>query len=99
MGHYRSSLCAGVAAASLLLATGLVSAAQAAGGMTDPDASVTCGAFARTGHGNWTATAPSVLAYNNGMTIPIAPGQSFAPNQTVGGVEVTSTLDRQCGNL
>lgn len=100
MKHRRNSLCAGIAAAAaLLLTAGAVSTAQAAAGMTDPDAYVSCGAFARSGHGAWIATAPTTLSYNNGMTIPISPGQSFAPNQTVGGVEVTSTLDRQCGNM
>ena len=67
--------------------------------MTDPDAAVACGAFQRRGGGSWTATAPTMLSYDNGMTVNIAPGESFLPNQTVGGVEVTATLDRHCGNL
>lgn len=82
-------------AAGLLLAAAPVYAQV---GMTDPDAPVACQAFERSGSGSWTATAPTTLDYNNGMSLAIAPGQTFSPNQTVGGVEVTSTLDRHCGN-
>ena len=87
-------------AAAALLLTGVAAApVYAQVSMTDPDASVACGAFQRSGAGAWTAVAPATLDYNNGMSLNVAPGEMFAPNQTIGGVEVTSTLDRHCGNF
>lgn len=85
----------GLAAAGLLMVAAPVYAQV---GMTDPDAPVACRAFERWGAGSWTATAPTTLDYDNGMSLSVAPGQTFAPNQTVGGIEVTSTLNRHCGN-
>ncbi len=88
-----------LAAASLLL-TGLAAApVYAQVSMTDPDAPVACTAFQRWGGGSWTATAPTTLSYDNGMSLAVRPGETFVPNQTVGGIEVTSTLDRHCGNI
>ena len=94
-----NSLRFNLAAAALLLAGAAAAPVYAQVSMTDPDAAVACGAFQRSGAGAWTAIAPTTLDYNNGMSLNIGPGESFAPNQTVGGVEVTSTLDRHCGNL
>ena len=89
-----------LAAAAALLAGGVIATpSQAQLSMTDPDAGVTCGAFQRGGNGSWTAVAPTTLDYTNGMSLAIRPGQTFYPNQTVGGIEVTSTIDRQCGNM
>lgn len=89
-----------LAAASVLLAGSAAAVpAMAQVSMTDPDAAVSCGAFQRWGSGGWTATAPTTLNFDNGMSLPVAPGQSFAPGSTVGGVEVTATLDRHCGNI
>ncbi|HEX3952024.1 MAG TPA: hypothetical protein VHW90_00530 [Stellaceae bacterium] len=84
--------------AAALLAAGVVSPALAAGGPSDYDAHVPCGAFQRSGSGSWTAVAPVTLHVQGGP-ISIAPGQSFAPNTTVGGVAVPVILDRHCGNL
>ena len=85
--------------AAVLLPSCLIAApVHAQVGASDPDASVACGAFQRFG-GAWTAIAPTSLSYDNGVMLSVAPGQTFVPNQTVGGIEVTSTLDRQCGNL
>jgi hypothetical protein len=94
-----NSLRLNVAAATLLL-TGVAAApVYAQVSMTDPDAAVACGAFARFGGGSWTATSSTTLNYDNGMSLAIRPGETFTPNATVGGVEVTSTLDRHCGNM
>jgi hypothetical protein len=90
---FRRGLAAGI---PLLAAGGVPVYAQI--GMTDPDAGVVCGAFARAPGGVWTATAPTTLNYTNGMVLNIAPGEMFAPNRTIGGVEVSSTLDRHCSN-
>ena len=99
MKSISNSLRLNVAAAALLLIGSAAVPVYAQVSMTDPDAAVSCGAFQRYGGGAWTAVAPTTLDYNNGMSLNIAPGQSFAPNQTVGGVEVTATLDRHCGNM
>ena len=83
-----------------LLLTGAIAApASAQMYMSDPDAQPACAAFARNGGGAWMATAPSTLAFDTGTTIPVRPGQTFAPNQTVGGIEVSAVLDRHCGNM
>ncbi len=87
-----------LSAAALLLAGG-AAPVFAQVGMTDPDAAVACGAFERFPGGTWTATAPTTLNYDSGMSLSVQPGETFAPNQTVGGVEITSTLDRHCGNM
>ena len=94
-----NSLRLNVAAAALLLIGSAAVPVYAQVSMTDPDAAVACGAFQRYAGGTWTAVAPTTLDYNNGVSLRIAPGQSFTPNATVGGVEVTATLDRHCGNM
>jgi hypothetical protein len=33
-----------------------------------------------------------------GVQLNLAPGQTFAKNQFVSGIEVTTVLDRNCGN-
>jgi hypothetical protein len=85
------------AAAAALLLTGAPVYAQVS--MTDPDAAVACQAFQRVGNGAWTATAPTTLSYNNGMSLAVRPGETFYPSRPVGGIEVTATIDRHCGNL
>ena len=94
-----NSLRFSLAAAALLLIGTVAAPVYAQVSMTDPDAAVACGAFQRSGNGSWTATSPTTLDYNNGMALGVAPGETFSPNQTVGGIEVTSTLDRHCGNF
>ena len=98
MTQTRHIVLGAVAAAALFLSVGSAAPVFAQVSMTDPDAAVACGAFQRSGHGAWTAVAPTTLGFDNGMVLRIAPGQSFAPNRTVGGVEVTAVLDRHCGN-
>lgn len=88
-----------LAGAALLLACAAAAPVRAQVSMTDPDAPVACGAFQRSGGGAWTAISPTQLAFDNGMSLPVAPGQTFAPGSTVGGVEVTAALDRHCGNI
>ena len=99
MKRISNSVRLNLAAAALLLTGFAAAPVYAQVSMTDPDAAVACGAFQRWGGGSWTATSPTTLDYNNGMSLSVAPGETFAPNQTVGGVEVTSTLDRHCGNM
>ncbi|HTV89843.1 MAG TPA: hypothetical protein VME41_12575 [Stellaceae bacterium] len=89
----------GLAAAALLLAAGSAAPAWALPSVTDPDAAVACQAFQPNGAGGWMATAPTTLDYNNGTALNISPGETFAPSQIIGGVEVVTTLERHCGNL
>lgn len=99
MKQFRSVVCLSLAAAALPLTGGTAAPAYAQVSMTDPDAHVLCPAFQRSGHGAWTATAPVTLDFSNGLSIRVAPGQSFVPNSTTGGVEVSAVLDRHCGNM
>jgi hypothetical protein len=62
-----------------------------------PDGRVACDAFQRRGYGSWTVLRPTTI-YPGGVALNLAPGQTFAPNQTVDGFEVTAILDRNCGN-
>ncbi len=94
-----NSLRVNLAAAALLTIAAAAAPAHAQVNMTDPDAAVACSAFQRYGGGSWTAVSPTTLDYDNGMSIAVRPGQTFTPTATVGGVEVTSTLDRHCGNM
>ncbi len=96
IGH---SLRLNLAAGALLTIGAAAVPAHAQVSMTDPDAAVACGAFQRYGSGSWTAVSPTTLNYDNGMSIAIRPGETFTPNATVGGFEVTSTLARHCGNM
>ena len=96
MKHTRTAVRFALAAAALLAVSAPLYAQVY---MSDPNAAVACGAFQRWGNGNWTATAPSTLAFDNGTTIAVRPGQTFHPNQTFGGIEVSANIDRHCGNL
>ena len=86
-------------AAVVLAIAGFTGSARAQVGITDPDAAVACGAFQRWGGGAWTAMGPTILDYDNGMSLAVAAGETFIPGSTIGGVEVTATLNRHCGNL
>ena len=99
MNSYSNRIPGLFIAATLLLGSAAAVPAMAQVSMTNPDAAVACGAFQRFGGGAWSAIAPTTLNFDNGMSVSVRPGQSFAPGSTVGGVEVTATLDRHCGNL
>ena len=88
-----------VAAAALLLA-GAAVPVQAQMSVNDSDATaVNCGAFQRWGAGGWTVTSPTSMSFDNGSTVRLAPGMSFGPGTTQGGVAIPVILDRHCGNL
>jgi len=89
----------GLAAAVLLLAGGAAAPVSAQVSMTDPDGPVACSAFERVPGGSWTATASTMLNFDNGTSVAVRPGESFVPNHTVGGVEVSAVIDRHCGNM
>jgi hypothetical protein len=85
--------------AGVLLAGSAAIPIHAQVSMTDPDAAVACQAFTRWGGGAWSATAPTMLNFDTGVSLAVRPGETFAPNHTVGGVEVSAVLDRHCGNI
>ena len=86
---------------SLIAAAGLFAGlAWAHPGMAQvsaPDGPVACQNFARNGYGDWRVVHPTTLS-SEGVTLNLAPGQTFAPSQMVGGIEPTAILDRNCGN-
>jgi hypothetical protein len=43
--------------------------------------------------------SPTTMNFDNGSTVSLAPGQSFGPGSTQGGVAIPVILDRHCGNL
>jgi hypothetical protein len=62
------------------------------------DGPIACGDFQRGPNGSWTVLHPTMIS-PSGVTMNLAPGQTFAKNQFLGRVEVTTVLDRHCGNL
>lgn len=61
------------------------------------DGPVACGNFQRSPNGSWTVLRPTVIS-PQGVQLNLVPGQTFAKNQFVSGIEVTTVLDRNCGN-
>jgi hypothetical protein len=53
--------------------------------------------FERGANGSWTVLRPAVIA-PQGVAFTLAPGQTFSKNQWVAGIDVTTVLDRNCGN-
>lgn len=88
-----------VAAAALFLAGASVPV-QAQMSVNDADATaVNCSSFQRWGAGGWTVTSPTSMSLDNGAEIRLAPGMSFGPGTTQGGIAIPVILDRHCGNL
>jgi len=86
------------AAAAAMLFFGCVTAhpgmAQRRSGSDGP---IACGDFQRGPNGSWTVLRPTTIRAQ-GVQLNLAPGQTFAKNQFVSGIEVTTVLDRNCGN-
>jgi hypothetical protein len=61
------------------------------------DGPIACGDFQRGPNGSWTVRRPTTIS-PQGVHLNLAPGQTFAKNQFVSGIEVTTVLDRNCGN-
>jgi hypothetical protein len=61
------------------------------------DGPIACGDFQRGANGSWTVLRPTTMS-PQGVQLNLAPGQTLAKNQFVSGVEVTTVLDRNCGN-
>ena len=62
-----------------------------------PDGPIVCGDFQRGADGVWTVLQPTTIQ-SQGVAMNVTPGQTFAKNQWVGGIEITTVLDRNCGN-
>jgi hypothetical protein len=75
--------------------------AAAAATIAASDGPIACHDFERGVNGTWTVLRAAIIGPvggPSGRTISLSPGQSFAKNQWVDGVEVTTVLDRNCGN-
>lgn len=62
------------------------------------DGPIACQDFQRGSNGSWTALSATTIS-SQGVVLNIAPGETFAKNQFVGGIEPTTVLDRNCGNM
>jgi hypothetical protein len=62
------------------------------------DGPIACTDFQRGVNGTWTVIRPTRIR-PQGVEMNLAPWQTFAKNQPVGGIDVTTVLDRHCGNL
>jgi hypothetical protein len=60
------------------------------------DGPISCGDFQRGSNGSWTVLRPTTIS-PQGVQLNLTPGQTFAKNQFVGGIEVTTVLVRNCG--
>jgi hypothetical protein len=62
-----------------------------------PDGVIACNDFQRGATGSWTVLHPTMIQ-SQGVEMSLMPGQTFAKNQLVDGIEITTVLDRNCGN-
>jgi len=97
MIHRDSKMRISIAAAMLLIGGGSPHLAMAQNVNSLPDGPVACTAFQRSGYGSWTVLR-SATVYPDGVPLSLTAGQTFAPNQMFGGFEVTTILERNCGN-
>jgi hypothetical protein len=87
-----------LAAAAALLFFGCVIAHPGmTQGLSGSDGPIACGDFQRGPNGSWTVLRPTTIS-PQGVKLNLASGQTFAKNQFVSGIEVTTVLDRNCGN-
>ena len=83
------------AAASLLLEVWAQQPVRAQNSL--PDGPTACAAFQRSANGSWNVLRPATIS-PNGVQLNLASGETFAKNQFLHGIEVTTVLDRNCGN-
>jgi hypothetical protein len=96
MTHHKLAIL--VAATALVFGAATPGLAIAQPVTSLPDGPVACTAFQRSANGSWTVLRQTML-HPNDVPLSLAPGQTFAPNQTFDGFEVTAILDRNCGNM
>ena len=86
------------AAAAAMLFFGCVTAHPGmAQGRSGSDGPIACGDFQRGPNGSWTVLRPTTIR-SQGVQLNLASGQTFAKNQFVSGIAVTTVPDRNCGN-
>jgi hypothetical protein len=93
----KTPLISAIAAAGLLLGFGWPGPAVA-NVYAQGDGPIACHDFQRGPNGSWTALRPSTIS-SGGMELNVTPGQTFAKNQFIDGIEPTTVLDRNCGNI
>jgi hypothetical protein len=59
--------------------------------------SVPCSAFSRNGSGGWRVTGPVMLDLGGRLLAPMV-GTTFNAGSTMHGIEMSTVLDRECGN-
>jgi len=96
MTDRKDKAMAWIGAAALFLGCACPLGAMAAN-VGSPDGPIACQDFQRGDNGTWTVVHPTTIA-PQGVVLNLAPGQTFAKNQWRGGIEVTTVLDRNCGN-
>jgi hypothetical protein len=89
---YRKSLWWPTVAA-ILLAVGALLPAHARAA----DPSLPCPAFSRNGSGGWTVLAPVMMDLGGRIYSPTV-GTTFGTGAMADGIEMSSVLDRECGN-
>ena len=91
----RAAFCG--AAAGLLLGFAATQPSMAQSRADLGDGPISCGDFRRDTNGSWTVLHPTTIR-PEGVVMKLVAGQTFAKNQHVDGIEVTTVLDRRCGN-
>ena len=61
------------------------------------DGPIACQDFQRRPNGSWTVLRATTIS-PSGIMMNLTPGETFVKNQSVRGIEVTTVLDRNCGN-
>ena len=98
MTHRNKKVASSFVAATAAIFVGCVAARPGmAQDVSHSDGPIACGNFQRGPNGSWTVLRPTTIS-PQGVQLNLAPGQTFAKNQLVGGIEVTTVLDRNCGN-
>lgn len=62
------------------------------------DGPIACHDFQRGTNGSWTALHATTIS-SQGVELNVAPGETFSKNQFIDGIEPTTVLDRNCGNM
>jgi hypothetical protein len=99
MTHSANKIRLSHAAAAAVLVLGCASAVPAMANVyAQGDGAIACQDFQRGWNGSWTALRPATIS-SAGVQLDVMPGQTFAKNQFIGGIEPTTVLDRNCGNM
>ena len=81
----------------LLAAASAAVLALTAGPSLAQSTSVPCSAFSRNGSGGWRVTGPVMMDLGGRLLAPMV-GTTFDAGSTMHGIEMSTVLDRECGN-